>query len=254
MPLASFSGPGPFPHPYEYEIQHLAYEDWMTSKNTEEAFAGLDSVPFMYVDTAAALDHLIQLLSAEDVREVAIDLEAHSIRSYSGICCLMQVRLACFVPLLWFFLRISPFSLLVSQLSTRRLDAVVDTLALRSEMHKFLDIFTNPAVVKVMTRSFRSMHTHWFATCCFCMQVLHGSKFDVLWLQRDFGLYLVNVFDTGEAARVLKYASFGLAHLLDLFCKVKAQKQFQVGSAPHEQPRYLMCLMIRYNRSLPTGG
>ena len=61
------------------------------------------------------------------------------------------------------------------------------------------------------------------------MQVLHGSKFDVLWLQRDFGLYLVNVFDTGEAARVLKYASFGLAHLLDLFCKVKAQKQFQVG-------------------------
>jgi ribonuclease D len=61
-----------------------------------------------------------------------------------------------------------------------------------------------------------------------CNQVLHGSRSDVVWLQRDFGLYLVNVFDTGEAARVLNYPSYGLAHLLDTFCKVKAQKQFQV--------------------------
>ena len=27
--------------------------------------------------------------------------------------------------------------------------------------------------------------------------MLHGCDQDVLWLQRDFGLYLVNVFDTG---------------------------------------------------------
>ena len=32
--------------------------------------------------------------------------------------------------------------------------------------------------------------------------------------QRDFGVYLVNVFDTGQAARVLALPSFGLAYLL----------------------------------------
>jgi len=28
---------------------------------------------------------------------------------------------------------------------------------------------------------------------------MHGADHDVLWLQRDFGLYLVNLFDTGQA-------------------------------------------------------
>jgi exosome complex exonuclease RRP6 len=30
------------------------------------------------------------------------------------------------------------------------------------------------------------------------LQVLHGCDHDVVWLQRDFQLYLVNVFDTGQ--------------------------------------------------------
>jgi hypothetical protein len=62
-------------------------------------------------------------------------------------------------------------------------------------------------------------------------QVLHGCSSDVIWLQRDFGVYLVNVFDTGEAAKQLHYPSHGLAHLLEVFCKVAAQKQFQVRVA-----------------------
>ena len=28
-------------------------------------------------------------------------------------------------------------------------------------------------------------------------KVLHGADMDILWLQRDFGLYVVNMFDTG---------------------------------------------------------
>jgi exosome complex exonuclease RRP6 len=34
-------------------------------------------------------------------------------------------------------------------------------------------------------------------------QVLHGADSDVLWLQRDFGIYLVNLFDTYHATKVL---------------------------------------------------
>ena len=50
------------------------------------------------------------------------------------------------------------------------------------------------------------------------VKVLHGADSDVLWLQRDFGLFLVNVFDTGQAARVLEYPKLGLAYLLQHFC------------------------------------
>ena len=38
----------------------------------------------------------------------------------------------------------------------------------------------------------------------------------MLWLQRDFGLYLVNLFDTGVASRRLAYPSHALAHLLEV--------------------------------------
>jgi len=34
-------------------------------------------------------------------------------------------------------------------------------------------------------------------------KVLHGADMDIQWLQRDFGLYIVNMFDTGQAARML---------------------------------------------------
>lgn len=44
--------------------------------------------------------------------------------------------------------------------------------------------------------------------------MLHGADRDVEWLQRDFGLYPVNMFDTGQAARVLGMRGFGLAFLL----------------------------------------
>ena len=54
-------------------------------------------------------------------------------------------------------------------------------------------------------------------------KVLHGADHDVLWLQRDFGIFIANLFDTGQAARVLRLPSFGLAHLLDRFCDVKAR-------------------------------
>ena len=32
----------------------------------------------------------------------------------------------------------------------------------------------------------------------FALQILHGSDQDILWLQRDLGLYVVNMFDTGQ--------------------------------------------------------
>ena len=57
----------------------------------------------------------------------------------------------------------------------------MDALALHDYLGPALNpIFSDPNIVKV----------------------LHGCANDVVWLQRDFHLYLVNVFDTEKAAQV----------------------------------------------------
>ncbi|KAL6764692.1 ribonuclease H-like domain-containing protein [Haematococcus lacustris] len=94
------------------------------------------------------------------------------------------------------------------QVSSRDADWVVDCLALRAHLGPALQpLLADPGIVKV----------------------LHGADRDVVWLQRDFHLYLVNMFDTGQAARVLALPSFGLAHLLNHFCCVTADKRWQLA-------------------------
>ena len=48
-------------------------------------------------------------------------------------------------------------------------------------------------------------------------------------LQRDFGLYIVNLFDTGQAARVLGYPSASLAHLLSRHVGFTPDKRYQLA-------------------------
>mmetsp|Transcript_32824 Transcript_32824/g.32049 ORF Transcript_32824/g.32049 Transcript_32824/m.32049 type:complete len:80 (-) Transcript_32824:245-484(-) len=78
------------------------------------------------------------------------------------------------------------------QISTRREDYVVDTLKLWNHISILNEIFANPAITKVF----------------------HGADSDIQWLQRDFGIYVVNMFDTGQAARIFQHKSVGLAYLL----------------------------------------
>ncbi|CAH1452231.1 unnamed protein product [Lactuca virosa] len=64
------------------------------------------------------------------------------------------------------------------QISTRTEDFIVDTLKLRVHIGPYLrEIFKDPTKRKVM----------------------HGADKDILWLQRDFGIYVCNMFDTGQA-------------------------------------------------------
>lgn len=93
------------------------------------------------------------------------------------------------------------------QISTATEDFLVDTLALRSKLQLLNSVFCDPSKVKV----------------------LHGSDMDILWLQRDLGLYVVNMFDTGQAARLLQYQRFSLAYLLKRHCSVDADKQYQLA-------------------------
>ncbi|XP_027514035.1 exosome component 10 isoform X1 [Corapipo altera] len=107
------------------------------------------------------------------------------------------------------------------QISTRTEDFIIDALELRSDLNILNETFTDPAIVKV----------------------LHGADSDVEWLQRDFGLYLVNVFDTHQAARLLNLGRHSLEHLLKLYCSVDADKKYQLADwrirpLPEEMMQY----------------
>ncbi|XP_077370820.1 exosome complex component 10 isoform X1 [Festucalex cinctus] len=93
------------------------------------------------------------------------------------------------------------------QISTREQDFIIDTLELRSEMYILNEAFTNPSTVKVF----------------------HGADSDIEWLQRDFGLYVVNLFDTHQASRVLNLARHSLDHLLKHYCNVDSDKRYQLA-------------------------
>ncbi|KAJ0249128.1 3'-5' exonuclease domain-containing protein [Hirschfeldia incana] len=92
------------------------------------------------------------------------------------------------------------------QISTRTEDFIVDTFKLWDHLGTYLrDVFKDPNKKKVM----------------------HGADRDIIWLQRDFGIYVCNLFDTGQASRVLKLERNSLEFLLKHYCGVAANKQYQ---------------------------
>jgi exosome complex exonuclease RRP6 len=116
--------------------------------------ASLDDTQATWVDTKEGFERMLGKL--KKAKEIAVDLEHHSYRSYAGFLCLMQI-------------------------SDRDEDWVVDLLAVRDEMEALNEVFTDPDIVKVF----------------------HGAESDIVWLQQDFNIYIVNLFDTFHASKLL---------------------------------------------------
>ena len=186
-----------YAHPYQIEINALARgkEQYRRPASTTK-YKGLKQTSCTWVDSTDSLTAMCTHLNQH--HEYAIDLEHHHYRTFQGFLCLMQI-------------------------STREADYLIDTIALRDELHVLNEYFTDPERVKV----------------------LHGADRDVLWLQRDLGLYLVNMFDTGQAARVLNYSSKSLAYALKAHCNVQAQKQYQQADW---RIRPLPAVLVNYAR------
>ena len=110
------------------------------------------------------------------------------------------------------------------QISTRDTDYILDAIKLRQYLNKLNIIFTNPYILKVF----------------------HGADYDINWLQRDFGIYVVNMFDTGRASRILSFESFSLKYLLIKFCDFETDKSYQLADW---RVRPLTEGMIKYARS-----
>ncbi|CAK7348974.1 unnamed protein product [Dovyalis caffra] len=91
------------------------------------------------------------------------------------------------------------------QISTQNQDYLLDAIALHDAMGALAPVFAD-------------------ATIC---KVFHGADNDVLWLQRDFRIYVVNLFDTAKACEVLSKPQKSLAYLLETCCGVATNKLLQ---------------------------
>lgn len=63
---------------------------------------------------------------------------------------------------------------------------------------------------------------------CVVVQVFHGAEMDIQWLQRDLCVYVVNMFDTYQAALALSFPRLSLAYLLKHYCNIIADKHYQL--------------------------
>lgn len=94
------------------------------------------------------------------------------------------------------------------QISTREKDWIVDTLRpWRHKLEVLNEVFADPNIVKVF----------------------HGAFMDIIWLQRDLGLYIVGLFDTYHASSALGYPQRSLAYLLKSFVDFDADKKYQMA-------------------------
>eukprot|EP00924_Labyrinthula_sp_SR-Ha-C_P008319 snap_masked-scaffold_11-processed-gene-9.29-mRNA-1 protein AED:0.28 eAED:0.28 QI:0/0/0/1/1/1/2/0/464 len=75
--------------------------------------------------------------------------------------------------------------------------------------------------------------------------VFHGANRDVLWLQRDFGIHVINLFDTFRACKELNYPVKSLSYLLKKHCSVVTNKTLQLADW---RIRPLSAQMVKYAR------
>lgn len=79
------------------------------------------------------------------------------------------------------------------------------------------------------------------------VKVLHGAESDIIWLQRDFGVYIVNLFDTFHASRTMERTTrHSLASLLHEYTDFVPDKRYQMADwrvRPLTEP------MLQYARS-----
>lgn len=173
-----------YPHPYQTEIESFEVPlDFLEidSNHVNDPVPTCTNLQLpQLIQTRDQLNQLVEILKQE--KEIAVDLEHHSFRTYQGFTCLMQ-------------------------LSTDSQDYVIDVFPLWNEMEILNEIFTSPKILKVF----------------------HGSDYDILWLQRDLGLYVCNLFDTGVAAKMLNYSHVSLSFLVQKFVDIQLDKRFQLA-------------------------
>lgn len=159
----------------------MQYPNHIFQKAEPIPYTPIDDTNATFVDTYEGVLEMLEHL--KKAKEIAVDLEHHDFRTYTGLVSLMQI-------------------------STRDQDWIVDTLKpWRQQLQVLNQVFTDPNIIKVF----------------------HGAYMDMVWLQRDLGLYVNSLFDTYFACELLSYQARSLAFLLSKFVNFDADKQYQLA-------------------------
>ena len=224
-----------YSHPYIFEIDHLRLPENQIEKSEDNLSANYKSLPdteAIYVDNPKSLNDMIENLKMFNA--IGVDVEHHGYRSFLGITCLIQI-------------------------STTEKDYIVDPFPLWSDghMNKLNEIFGKQKYVTYkVSRNIKigPFRPQGLITLFVILanptivKILHGGVHDVSWIQRDFSLYLVNMFDTYIAAKTLGFprGCLSLSFLLQHYCNVKTDKKFQLADW---RIRPLTQEMLQYARS-----
>lgn len=175
------NGSKQYKHPYETEIKEMEYPGHVYQKAAPIPYQPVEGTSAIFVDTFEGVLEMLEQL--KEAKEIAVDLEHHDFRTYTGLVSLMQI-------------------------STRTHDWIVDTLQpWRHRLQILNQVFADPSILKVF----------------------HGAYMDMIWLQRDLGLYINGLFDTYFACVLLSYQAKSLSYLLSRFVNFDADKQYQTA-------------------------
>lgn len=170
-----------YKHPYEPEILKLEYPSATYEIRDPIPYQPIETTTPIWVDTYEGVLEMLEEL--KQATEIAVDLEHHDLRTYTGLLSLMQI-------------------------STREKDWVIDTLRpWRHKLEILNEVFADPKILKVF----------------------HGAFMDIIWLQRDLGLYIVGLFDTFHASVALNFPQKSLAYLLKNYVDFNADKRYQMA-------------------------
>ncbi|KAK3400531.1 ribonuclease H-like domain-containing protein [Sordaria brevicollis] len=117
-----------YKHPYETEIKTTPYPDHVYEKREPKEYLPIDQTSAIWVDTYEGVLEMLEEL--KQAKEIALDLEHHDFRTYTGLLSLMQI-------------------------STREKDWVIDTLQpWRHKLEVLNEVFADPKIVKVLHGAF----------------------------------------------------------------------------------------------------
>ncbi|KAI6231671.1 HRDC domain-containing protein [Aphelenchoides besseyi] len=110
------------------------------------------------------------------------------------------------------------------QISTRETDYIIDPFSIWEHLHALNEPFSNPNIRKVF----------------------HGAHSDLMCLQRDFGIYTVNLLDTKELMEEMQMPKPSLQTLVKDACGVWIEKESKTADWRH---RPLDAHLLKYARS-----
>jgi exosome complex exonuclease RRP6 len=81
-----------YPHPYEHELRNMDHPSWCSDRNavtTVNPSPTYSQLPFTLIETDVGFEAMLKHLAGKT--ELAVDLEHHSLHTFQGLTCVLQV-------------------------------------------------------------------------------------------------------------------------------------------------------------------